>query len=426
MKEELNPSLAENWEISGSDFDDFKDAISALADCTTVTQYDRAEINLMSLKAEDNERFFFTAHENVRDTTVNGQRQIKVIQTPLNIVKRTLTEKNIPQKIIDELHANKRMLYLGDLEIRKIKHGITAFISPNFISTFASRRDAGCKQILKPSLARDAFLAECNIDPESPHYLNLVSRKIGECTKVFGAFSEQYPYIPQTTLIDIVDGFSGRSDLGNVVCKNWKINHSISVLYVEFPDYAADISKVYNLPDVFTPGCILVTSDIGDCSVSCIGTWNLKGSRIVHGIYKRKHRGNVTIKDILRDIDKEVFSVYRKLPERLADLLMLDVNNPEAAIDFAIDHSGISKSGHKNFIGKKSALELINCLKAEINPTLTYTAYDIVSNIMSVPDRVQGLTEANVEKLRNTILDVALLNWESFVKKPVNHVVLTA
>lgn len=399
MKEELKPSLNERWEVSGTEYSDFEEAIDLLTDCTSVTQFEPNEVILMSYSHEDDEAFYLDCHLR----TGIKQKRLK---------KETLQEKNVPDVIIDEFRSGSRLMLLLD---RKI----TAFTSPNLIGTLSARMNLSGTALFNPSLKRDAYMSELLYEKHMP--INIVSRKIDDCTKVFAAHSDGYPYIPQTVLLDIADGLSGNKELGNPLCKSWNINHSISSLYIEFPEFADDVSKVYNLPDVMTPGVILMTSDVGDCSVSCIGTWKIKGSRIVQSVYKRRHRGNVSAKDVLAEIDREVFSVYRKLPERLAQLIMIDVPDPAAAIDYAVSNSGI------NEIGKKAAAELKACLISEINPAIDYTAYDIVSSVMSVPDRVQGLPAPAVQKLSTVVLKTAFLKWETFVnKKQKSTIVLTA
>jgi len=409
MKDALKPSLKELWEVSGVDYDDFKEVIGELTSCTTLTQYSPFEVVLMSFCTEDKEAFFVDGHYYARD----AKGEIKVLTRNQRLKKEKLAEKSVPADIIEEFRRNKLMLLLGRKDNK-----ITAFTSPNLIGTLGQKLNLSGLELFEPNFERDAYFAKVLSKRKAP--INIVSRKIGDCTKVFAAFSDEYPYIPQTILLDIKDKISGRKDLGNAVCKGWRVNHSTSALYLEFPDFAADVSKMYNLPDVITPGVILMTSDVGDCSVSCIGTWNVKGSRVVQSVYKRRHRGVVTSAGILSEIDKEVFQAYRKLPGRLADLLTIDISDPRDAIEYMIKKSDIES------VGKKVANAIQKGMIAELNPALKYTAYDLVCNLMSVPSRLSGVKEEALKKLEEKVMKAAFLKWETFNKSQKSVPVLSA
>lgn len=392
--------LAETYEVVGSDFNDFRKALVELTGSTNLTPYEPNEICLMSYDGEDAEAIYLLCH--MRDGTMRRRR----------LKKDDLERKAVPEEILKEFKDGNRLMLLLD-------KCITSFTSMNFVATLASRIGLAGQSLFTPTVKRDAYMAELLNNTTAP--INVVTRKVNGVIKAFAAHSQGYPYIPQTILLEIIDKIKSDGSMGEIAVRSWRINHSITSVYIEFPEYADDVSATYHLPDIVIPGMILFTSDIGDASVSCIGTWKIKGCRVSQSSYKRRHRGDVDSAEIVKAIDKDVFSLYRKVPQRLCDLLSIDIADPESAIVMALSKKGIDLSGT---IGKKPASQLEEALIAEIDSSVTYTAYDIVNSIMSVPERVSGLSETNVDKLSALVLKAAFLDWEHF--KGSSRVVLAS
>ena len=240
--------------------------------------------------------------------------------------------------------------------------------------------------------------------------VQLLVRSIGKVHKAFAMHSTQYTLVPQITMMDIIRKIE--HGLGKPVCKGWTVSHFCSEVQLEFPERAVDFAKVYGVDHDITPGLKLLTSDVGRSSVCALGTWNFGDAVIGSDIYTRKHRGKVDSDQILKEIDKKIFSKYERIPKALCGLMQIHITDVEAAVDSVFRQIDLSEK-----IGKKRVDELKEIMESEYNPGLHYTAYDIAKSILSLPARVQGMPKDIQKRFENGLIQAVYADYEESQRK---------
>jgi hypothetical protein len=138
---------------------------------------------------------------------------------------------------------------------------------------------------------------------------------------------------------------------------------------------------------------------------------------------KRVHSGKVELSELMSLIDKKVFSEYAKLPQAMCDLMLQDIteaswdlSNPkdieknrklmESVIKKAFRTLGITKA-----IGIKNKQSLQEQLCMEFSGGVAYTAYDIASALMSLPERLEGVNSSTIHNLEAAVADAPYIKY---------------
>ena len=130
---------------------------------------------------------------------------------------------------------------------------------------------------------------------------------------------------------------------------------------------------------------------------------------------KRSHRGTVDLNQIVEDVEKEIFSTYTKVPEKLCELLTIEVSNPVATLKRVFTEVGIA-----NAVGRKNKDKIQGELCAEF-VSGKYTAYDIATKVFSIADRLGVKNPNQLEKLRTAGKRAIFLDYK---EKPSSSVEL--
>lgn len=264
------------------------------------------------------------------------------------------------------------------------------------MNTLMVRAGLGGETMYKPSFRSASAIAYAffyNKATAKPINLVIRSKESSKEGAIIGVHSSNYSYIPQQNLIPLISAIGTK--MKDMKFINYEASNSITRCYVEFPEVGNDFKDAYGLPDVPVPGLFVYTSDSGEASFGATGTWRIGAHIVGRQIAKRVHKGKVSIEETIDNIDKVIFSDYKRVPERLCELLTIDILEPSETIKRVMN-----KCGFKKYIGAKLCKQLRKALEDELVPMYRYTAYDIALMISSVPDRCLNVCDSVKDGLR--------------------------
>ncbi len=420
--------LLDSWCETGNDIEAFKKLLKEISATTTVKKTEARNVTLYSknenvISTEEKVPVYVLAPGKIWDF---DEKSGRISLHGGNINRKQLVDFGASDLVDEYEKKNKTMLCID---------GKVYFTSSNLPSTMGLRTDIKGEAGIIPTLERDILSAQrLNTTTE----ISFITRVVDGLRKSFAALSGSYAYVPQSFLGDILTRIDADGKLGKMVCNHWSVDNILSEIYLEFPEKADELSALYEFEDEIVPGLYLAKSDVGECSITIRATWRINNSVIVADELKRKHTGKIVSKDILEDVDKIVFSKYTKIPELLCSLMGTDITNPTwaktvSSKEFAsLNSKAIAESikhvfneiGMVSAVGKKTEKSIYEQLCEEVDPTLSYTAYDIVTMVMQLPERLTGLT-ANSKNLLAKACGQA--PFVDMTKKPKSSkVVLTA
>ncbi len=394
--------LLDNWAIEGHNVDDFKQALNEISSITKPEVVKANKITLYSkdrYKDDDDKNMFvyFLSPENLWNLTDTTHPSLR-------------GGKFDKQKFID-IEADELLKeYNAITKLMVHIEGATYFTSSNLAFTLGMRTGMSGRACTHPSLERDILTAH---QLKNAGDVTLITRKVNSLRKVFAVLSGKYTYVPQSFLGTVIDRITSDFKFGQTVCHSWHIDNEIAYIDIEFPDKAEEISKAYHFDEEIIPGLRLAKSDVGECSISISSTFRIKDSTSVFKTLKKQHRGAIDLDAILTEAEALAYDEYMTVPEKLAKLLTLDITNPEwgsqlkfedfckknasaikSAVKFVFKEIGIVSS-----IGKKREMLLFDTITEEFNPSLAFTAFDIVTTVMGLPARIQGLSKIYNDRL---------------------------
>lgn len=391
--------LHDSFELRGTKCNEFFDALESMDKITSYDTFSSEDIELLSVDKEKTTDTELYVTHHVGGATPKNRL--------LNIEK--LREKGASDELIAEaINGNRLFMRINNK---------LYFTSDALFDTLSSRLDLKGGRLRTPSKGRDAYVIETM--KEVPFRTRIMFRKDAKIKKVFSAFSNRYAAIPQRILKTVISNISDNG-LDRYVCKEWLVTHSISEIYLEFPEKAKDFSTLYGLPNEVVPGLYLATSDTGNCSITARETWTVNGVRCFKNSFKREHKGKVDSLQILEEIDKNIFSNYTLVPEKLCELQMIEIKDVKETYKSIFEQIGVVAAVKKD-IKKKLYEELC----AEIDPALTYTAYDIAVTIMCLPGRCHGLSPSAQDNLNNIVIKAVFADYTKNEKK-AEKIYLTA
>lgn len=420
--------LLDSWTELGNDIELFKKILKEMSSTTSVKKTEARNVTLYSknenaITTEEKVPVYVLTPGKIWDL---DEKTKQIMLHSGNINRKQLVDYGAGDLVDEYERRTKTMLCID---------GKVYFTSSNLPSTMGLRTDIKGEAGIVPTLERDILSAQrLNTCDE----ISFITRTIDGLRKSFAALSGSYAYVPQSFLGDIITRIEADGKLGKMVCNNWSINNIVSEIYLEFPEKAAEISALYEFEDEIVPGLYLAKSDVGECSITIRATWRINNSIIVADELKRKHTGKIISKNILEDVDKIVFSKYTKIPELLCSLMGTDITNPtwaktvsskefnslnSKAIAEAIKHV-FNEIGMVSAVGKKTEKSIYEQLCSEVDPALSYTAYDIVTMVMQLPERLTGLTTNSKNMLAKACGQAPFVDMTK--KTKASKVVLTA
>lgn len=391
--------LKDNWSRKGNDLESLYEALDYITSITKVKEIEPEYVTIwVYSKNKANEEIL------------------------VKLDKSTLETFNSNTYLHASCHLDAGYNCINEKTLSEIKKGCNFLISYGndlflvskhaFTTLFQRAKIGGEATALTNNLARNVFFADAFIHGEKT---KIVYREDEYCDKtIFAGLGKNYFYVQQTFLKEVIDTIEKEHLMGKTKMREWEMNHFYTDVHLEFPEAANEIAKCYKLTDRITPGVILSTSDTGDCSVTAQAVIRTKrGYSILHEISKQ-HKKSFSAKDFLESVDTEIFGTYRKLPECLSRLLGIPVidydktdlstesgasKNREAVSELIKKVLNSSLFTQGNVLSKAHRKNLIDCLCAEIDPSIHYSWYDVAYMFLGLGDRIV-LERANINKVR--------------------------
>lgn len=433
-------SLLDTMVTKGTDYNDFKKEVNKIAKLTKARTIKWDDVIIYSYQGESN---VTNPNEEPRLLFIelNPHNLWNMIPRPVlgKVVgfKKSDMEKKLGKDGLKELVTKtKFLLKIKSNKYKELENWRMISVSDTIYPTLTQRLRIAGQLAVEPSLERDIFFAK-GIEEQVGNSFTGIFRK-SETTdfeKMFATLSDRYEFETQTILYQIIDMLQGNS-LGKVEVIKWSIDHSFTDIYVQFPEKGDQIAKMYNLPDKVIPGLYLSTSDIGSSSIICRGTWNINGATTTINELSFKHIGNLDAKDILSEVAKNIFSEYTQLPTVLCGLLQKNITEPSWDLTTDVGQktnkdavkdafkTAFKDCGIVEAIGKKNEKVLFESVLDEYDYSSHFTAYEIVREMMELPNRVSGLSRNEVHKLAKACSKAPYVNFNKKSKK--GTVVLTA
>lgn len=430
-------SLLDNMSIKGTDYQKFKKEVDNISKLTKARTLRWDDVIIYSYQGE-------TANPNEEPRLLfielNPHNLWNMIPRPVlgKVIgfKKSDMEKKLGKDGLKELTSQTKFLFkIKNSKYKELENGRMVSVSDTIYPTLTQRLKIGGQLAVEPSLERDVFFAK-GIEEQVGNAFTGIFRKseTSDFEKIYATLSDRYEFENQTILYKIIDMLQG-NNLGKVEVIKWSIDHSFTDIYVQFPEKGDQIAKMYGLPDKIIPGLYLSTSDIGSSSIICRGTWNINGASTTINELAFKHIGNLDAKDILSEVAKNIFSEYTQLPTVLCGLLQKNITDTswdlttdagqKANQDAVKDafKTVFKECGIVEAIGKKNEKVLFESVLDEYDYSSHFTAYEIVREMMELPNRVSGLSRNEVHKLAKACSKAPYVN---FKKSKKGTVVLTA
>ena len=419
--------LTDNYTRSGEDLDKFRGEIQKLTESTKYIRTSTAELAIEKIAIPGSKKVVF---QEINPDTVIAMEDAGVYDQEAN--KHEHPREKVNEDLFKEAVNGPGFL------IRKDDSFL--YISSNALSSLFARANLAGDEIFRPTFARDVLLMQGMYfagigdrargrhkvrdrknNPED-YNCTLVVRSVyengKEIQKVFFVPTEKYAPVPLTVLSDVADAICDDDILGRPEVKFWRVDHELAEIVITFPEKGEELKEVYKLPHAVIPGVLIRSSDTGKSCVDIKSVAFLeKGRRyMILETAKRKHAGIIDADEIIETADAIVLKNLRRLPETMMKLIERPVYEPTEGKEFSevenrkavekMVSDVLRKVKLSPVIGKKRELPLKNAIKAEINPSVPYTHYDIAMMLMSIPDRIEGLTRVSTEGLANLTAEI--------------------
>lgn len=380
--------LTDNREWKGNDLETLRQLLEQIEQSTSLDKVNTADIEFLSLK-----KGVMTTPGHMPFRRYNPfMGEMPGVALPLE----TTENRQRLEPLLKELKKNCLMIKHGDDKY---------FTADSLIPTLALRIGAGGTNSKRPSFKRDAYFTELLGYVEQD--VKLLSRKVGDVKKAFALHSEKYTYVPQTMILDIIDHIS--HGLGTPVCRWWKVSNAKTEVYLEFPEKAKDFSLRYRLPKTMVPGLHLITSDVAESSLCAIGTWRLKRAPLGTEVYARKHTGRIDPDNVLEQISRKIFAKYDKIPQRLCELMMIEVADVMDAVESVFEQINLA-----DVLGKRRMKELLTIMEQQFNAAGKHTAYDVATTIMMLPDMIEGLPASVQQRFADCVSKAVFADYKEY------------
>jgi len=415
--------LHKKFEVTGTNLQSFFSALKDMDKATKVVNVSSNSLFMYSVISDTNSLYEYAmlrgiAHNKnelaIQVNTKNAAKKEDKLMLASMHPSLEPRYKHIPRSRLIELYDGSEVLDEVEQESRLIMkyEDKTYVVSALAINTILNRAGInGNFMYSVPSISR-AFAIESAFYLYEPQIIKVVTRENSKGGQIILAIhSEMYCYVNQSILEDIFVLLA--ADYGKGTCERWKITHNLSSCYITFPDIGKEFSESYNLPDDVIPGIYIATSDSGDSAITVKGCWRIGNSIIGTSkdeTCKLQHKGNLDLEKFKNDICNRVFSEIKKVPERLCELLALNISQPANTLYSVMKQVGLEKA-----IGKKRFNILYRNLCAEFMTNVSYTAYDIAMAIFSLPERCLEAGDSILSKLEDVCYDALSADYNKAV-----------
>lgn len=397
--------LLNSMKVVGSKYADLTRELSSIDEHTHTLDIRGKEITLLSIanlekyKEPDKTMVYVLGDEYIRGYIEKGEM--------LHLAP--VENKIIGESLVEEARRTTGLLAVID--------GNFYTVSQSAVATLTLRAGVkGENTVSRGNIIRDLHLADgtfINNEKICAVYREALAEDGTIVRKIFSFLGKQYQPVAQITLARVIDKVDEEKILGEPKVRQFEINHEFTDIYLDFPEAAEDFKATYKLKDEIVPGLFLCTSDTGSSSVIVRGTYRIGRSYITLSEVARKHTGSNKAEEIIEDVDEQIFTEFRKLPEALSFLLGKEV------IDYASTDLSSPSGAEKNFcavaelikklskklyntkiLAAKTRKELESELTDEINSSIHYTLYDLALLFMGIPERLEGLSRPVLDEIK--------------------------
>lgn len=363
-----NEILLDSWEQKGNSYPELVDLLEVIDASTKVAEVRKDGIGIYTVKAVDSKKEVVTGWLHAPNATIK------------NYSFDELKEKHgaFPE-LIAELGRNLRMLCLN---------GYLFFVDGEILTTLSQRGGCRIGEAFLRNEAHMRFLADeimaqyMYLPDQKDKLCHVVFREVGGAKKALGVLTDRHAPIPQKESVEAVMNVFTK-ELGKAELVSFTVNGTETVVYVEFPEKAKDFTNVVkdagtvkgiSVQDEVCPGIMIRTADGGDSSFTVIGTVRI-GRMLLYlpaAKFARAHTKNVDLSNIEERLKKQVFAEFTKIPDRLCELVTIDVTDPHLAVEKVARYCGIKKA-----LGLGAENRVIREIQELLNPSVAYTAYDL-------------------------------------------------
>lgn len=302
----------------------------------------------------------------------------------------------------------------------------TFFVTDDAFRELAKLSKLSGEALKHPSLYRDDYISSLVIErcidyakkrtPQNA-FTAVAVEQFG-VKRIISFRSGKYEAIPQTVLKTAFNSMIERDDWGAVECRDWKIDHSLSYIDLEFPDIIDAITSSYpELDSKLVPGVRLSTGSTGDNSLKVTMTWRLAGSdkaALLQGV-TQKHCKTYDMTNFVEDVHENIWDKFGELPARLAELITVDVSTNSEILASYVESVYKELQLNKVFMlddgpAKTDKTDYKKKIVDHVISGLAWksglSAFDVAMKIMSIADELD-IAESYRDGLRNKVAKAA-------------------
>lgn len=374
----MNNFLRENFQVSGTEKDEFFALCKELDDVTVYVKATAPELASFLNEQEDGIHY-------------------EGILAAFTELENALGDANEAEALYNELLTTKAPV------IKNPVGSTGAFLSTNkAVAEIAALRGLHGSPINIPTINRDKYVTELAKNLK----VTFVCRKANNVARIMSTRSDKFGPICMETLKQVFDGFMSSDWVGSYEEKKWEMTQDEGYIYLEFPGLAANMKAAYpNVPDNWVPGVIFRNGTTGYCTLSATMTYRLENSYNVFevGNVAAKHFAGFTPEAFIKRMQNECWGLYTRMPEALEKMTQINIEpeDVEATLEKVFKFIRLNKVFQKKDTETCRYLESIR--KRALNdcgyiadPTL----YDIITVVMNIAESV-SVPDAYKELLKN-------------------------
>jgi hypothetical protein len=407
--------LKDDWMIQGTTLAEFEEKLRDFSNNTEVKKRNMNEFQFLNVTDIGSDLIGIPLDPKSLWKQTKASMTLKKFPVNQNSVSAKYDAETTAEAFTNGLFVMFSKKKFGpSMTANNFKDGKYCPISEKALNTIANRIKFGGSNFSKPCLVRDLTIANYFSKPVPVYTIERTDPDSGSA-KIFAVMSNKYTHIEQDMLLIIIKHIleEAKRDLGAGVCNDWYIDHSITRVYIDFEEYASQITKDYGLPDEMVPGIMIETSDIGDCSLRIKGYFRLGGNlTYMEKEFSQIHSGELDLEKLLITVSDHIFPEYRIYPEKLANLMLIDLvdstmSKAQKIKTMTMYYRDISKKiGLVKAIGKKREKALIDQLILGINPEIDYTAYDVAETFLTLSSTLVIENRSVVDSVSKVVRNV--------------------
>lgn len=396
-------TLSDTFQVSGKDMEEFESLVKDLSSATRFVKAKAGQLGFLYKLDSSAVKDAYKAIQFTPDLLGDYQEKLAYYRTttqecPVPTVG-IISKKKVTEVLADEAFDSAGFLMTLDGKLLYVAEGAMATLCMR--AGLAGDRTSGKSMYLTQAI--------CEALGAKKEEMTMVIRSLPNENgkpeqKVFAFLSNKYTNIPMDILPEAVRAILADGKLGKSEVTGWYMDHSFTLVSMEFPEAGEEFSELSGLADTVIPGLVLMSSDTGTSSLIIRGTYRPLGARkyVVVDEYSHKHAGTVTQQEIMEACEKNIMGNFRRLPEELANKMGRIIGNGDISTETARKRNeksvkkavreGMKALGLQKDLGKQRYVSLLDQMNTEINPSAVYSEYDLAMLFLGLPDRVEGLS----------------------------------